>query len=90
MISSLFQLTLLMLLYAVIEGYEFSSYYIFWGSLLFALVYVSLLRWVFDRVSGFALRKAGYKRRAVIENRIDVCEARWYVLQERIAELDAP
>ena len=30
-ISSLFQLTLLMLLYAVIEGYEFSSYYIFYA-----------------------------------------------------------
>ena len=40
-ISSLFQLTLLMLLYAVIEGYEFSSYYIFYGTLLFALVYVA-------------------------------------------------
>ena len=33
---------------------------------VFALVYVSAFRWLFDRVSGFALRAAGYRRRAVI------------------------
>jgi exopolysaccharide biosynthesis polyprenyl glycosylphosphotransferase len=65
-ISSLFQLTLVMLLYAVIEGYEFSSYYIFYGTLFFALLYVAAGRWVFERVSGFLLRAAGYRRRAVL------------------------
>ena len=65
-ISSLFQLTLLMLLYAVIEGYEFSSYYIFYGTLLFALVYVAAGRWLFERISGFLLHAAGYRRRAVL------------------------
>ena len=65
-ISSLFQLTLLMLLYAVIEGYEFSSYYIFYASLFFALAYVAAGRWVFERVSGFVLHAAGYSRRAVL------------------------
>ena len=65
-ISSLFQLTLLMLLYAVIEGYEFSSYYIFYATLLFALVYVAAGRWVFERISGFLLHAAGYRRRAVL------------------------
>ena len=65
-ISSLFQLTLLMLLYAVIEGYEFSSYYIFYGTLLFALLYVAAGRWAFERVSGFMLHAAGYSRRAVL------------------------
>jgi len=65
-ISALFQLTLLMLLYAVIEGYEFSSYYIFYATLLFALVYVAAGRWVFERISGFLLHAAGYRRRAVL------------------------
>ncbi len=65
-ISALFQLTLLMLLYAVIEGFEFSSYYIFYGSLFFALAYVATGRWVFERVSGFILHAAGYSRRAVL------------------------
>ena len=66
MISSLFQVTVVILLYAVIEGAEFSSYYIFYGSLFFALLYVSSLRWAFERVSGALLRAAGYRRRAVL------------------------
>ena len=45
-ISSLVQVTVVILLYALIEGADFSSYYIFYGSLFFALLYVSFLRWV--------------------------------------------
>jgi exopolysaccharide biosynthesis polyprenyl glycosylphosphotransferase len=66
LISALFQLTLLMVVYAEIEGLHFSSYYIFYGSLLFGVLYVSLGRWVFERVSGVLLRAAGYRRRAVL------------------------
>ena len=65
-ISSLFQATVVIALYAVIEGFEFNSYYIFYGSLFFALVYISSLRWVFERISGSVLRAAGYRRRAVL------------------------
>ena len=65
-ISSLFQVTVVIALYAVIEGFEFSSYYIFYGSLFFALIYVSSFRWVFERTSGRLLRAAGYRRRAVL------------------------
>ena len=65
-IASLFQVTLVVLIYAEIEGEPFQSYYIFYGSLFFALLYVSSLRWVFERVSGFVLRAAGYRRRAVL------------------------
>ena len=65
-ISSLFQLTLLMVIYAEIEGLKFSSYYIFYGSLLFGVLYVSCARWAFERVSGFLLRAAGYRRRAIL------------------------
>jgi exopolysaccharide biosynthesis polyprenyl glycosylphosphotransferase len=65
-ISSLFQVTLVILVYAVIEGFEFSSYYIFYGTLFFALVYVSSMRWLFERASGVVLRAAGYRRRAVL------------------------
>jgi exopolysaccharide biosynthesis polyprenyl glycosylphosphotransferase len=66
LISALFQVTLVVLIYAVIEGHEFSSYYIFYGSLFFALLYVSAFRWAFERVSGAVLRAAGYRRRAVL------------------------
>ena len=65
-IASLFQVTLVVLIYAEIEGEPFQSYYIFYASLFFALLYVSLLRWGFERVSGVVLRAAGYRRRAVL------------------------
>ena len=65
-ISSLVEVVLVVLIYAEIEGHEFNSYYIFYGTLFFALVYVSAARWVFERVSGVVLRAAGYRRRAVL------------------------
>ena len=49
-IASLFQVTLVVLIYAAIEGEPFQSYYIFYASLFFALLYVSLLRWGFERL----------------------------------------
>jgi exopolysaccharide biosynthesis polyprenyl glycosylphosphotransferase len=65
-IASLFQVTLVVLIYAEIEGEPFQSYYIFYGSLFFALLYVSLFRWLFEKASGAVLRAAGYRRRAVL------------------------
>lgn len=65
-VSSLFQVAVVALLYAVASGQDFQSYYIFWGSLIFATVIVSALRWGYDRVSGVVLRAAGYDRRAVL------------------------
>ena len=65
-ISSLFQTTVVVWLYAEIEGLEFSSYYIFYGSLFFALIYLSTFRWLFEKASGALLRAAGYRRRAVL------------------------
>src|SRR5436305_3546677 len=64
-VASLFQATVVILLYAVAEGGHFSSYYIFYGSLVFALAYVSLFRWTFEKVSGAVLSAAGYKLRTV-------------------------
>jgi exopolysaccharide biosynthesis polyprenyl glycosylphosphotransferase len=65
-VSSLFQVTLVVLVYALAEGERFNSYYIFYGSLLFALAYVSGLRFVFEAVTGALLRAAGYRRRAIL------------------------
>jgi exopolysaccharide biosynthesis polyprenyl glycosylphosphotransferase len=74
-VGSLFQATLLSVVYALAEGRHFSSYYIFYGGLLFALIYVSSFRWVFDAASGWALRAAGYRRRAVIVGKGDQIDA---------------
>ncbi|HET8673492.1 MAG TPA: sugar transferase, partial [Thermoleophilaceae bacterium] len=65
-IGSLFQVMIVLLIYGVVEGGHFSSYYIFYGSLFFALIYVSALRWGFEQTSGALLRAAGYRRRAVL------------------------
>jgi exopolysaccharide biosynthesis polyprenyl glycosylphosphotransferase len=65
-IGSLFEVMIVSLIYGVVEGGHFSSYYIFYGSLFFALIYVSAFRWAFEAVSGAVLRAAGYRRRAVL------------------------
>jgi exopolysaccharide biosynthesis polyprenyl glycosylphosphotransferase len=65
-IGSLFQVMIVSLIYGVVEGGQFSSYYIFYGSLFFALIYVSAFRGAFEAASGALLRAAGYRRRAVL------------------------
>ncbi len=47
-------------------GEHFSSYYIFYGSLAFALLYISSFRYLYERATGAILRAAGYQRRAVL------------------------
>src|SRR5436190_5755570 len=65
-IASLFQATLVVLVFAIVKGEEFSSYYIFYGSLLFALLYVSAFRYLFEKTTGLILRLGGYHRRAIL------------------------
>jgi len=65
-VSSLFQVTAVILIYAIAEGEAFRSYYIFYGTLFFALVYVTGFRWLFEHATGAVLRAAGYRRRAVL------------------------
>jgi exopolysaccharide biosynthesis polyprenyl glycosylphosphotransferase len=65
-VGSLFQVTVVALLFAVINGNDFSSYYIFYGSLVFAVIYISGFRWIYEELTGMILRAAGYQRRAVI------------------------
>jgi exopolysaccharide biosynthesis polyprenyl glycosylphosphotransferase len=65
-VSSLFQVTVLALVFALVNGEEYSSYYIFYGTLVFAIAYVSGLRWIYERLTGVLLRAAGYRRRALL------------------------
>jgi len=65
-VASLFEVTLVALVFALVNGEEFQSFYIFYGSLFFCCVYVSVFRWGYERVSGALLRAAGYRRRAVL------------------------
>jgi exopolysaccharide biosynthesis polyprenyl glycosylphosphotransferase len=65
-VAALFQVAFVALIFAVVSGEEFSSFYIFYGSLAFALLYVSGLRAVYESITGVLLRAAGYRRRAML------------------------
>jgi len=65
-VSSLFQTTLVAFIFALVNGGHYSSYYIFYGTLAFAILYVGSFRWAYEQVTGVLLRAAGYRRRAVL------------------------
>lgn len=67
-VTALFQVALVALVYALIatDRSQYSSYYVFYGTLAFAVVFVSTLRWGYERLTGVLLRAAGYRRRAVL------------------------
>src|ERR687894_1913619 len=51
-VSSLFQVTVVAPIFALVQGEEYSSYYIFYGTLVFAIVYLGSFRWLYERVTG--------------------------------------
>src|SRR6516165_12156670 len=51
-VGSLFQVAFVALIFAVVNGEHFSSYYVFYGSLAFALFYVSSLRAAYEWLTG--------------------------------------
>jgi exopolysaccharide biosynthesis polyprenyl glycosylphosphotransferase len=68
-VGSLFEVAVVALIFAVVSGEHFSSYYLFYGSLVFAIFYVSSLRGAYDQVTALLLKAAGYQRRAVLVGR---------------------
>jgi exopolysaccharide biosynthesis polyprenyl glycosylphosphotransferase len=65
-LAGLFQATVVALIFALATGNHFESYYIFYGGLFFGTVYISVLRELYTRVTGWLLEQAGYRRRAVL------------------------
>ncbi len=65
-VSSLTLVTVVALIFAKVSGEQFSSYYIFYGSLFFAVIFVSALRWIYEVITGVVWRVAGYKRNAIL------------------------
>ncbi|HEX4691122.1 MAG TPA: sugar transferase, partial [Solirubrobacteraceae bacterium] len=65
-VTSLFEVMVVALIYAVVNGEQYSSYYIFYGTLTFGIIYVGLMRGAYERATGVVLRAAGYRRRAVL------------------------
>ena len=67
-VSSLCQVALVAFVFVVSTGnrHQYDSYYLFYGTLFFAVIYVSLLRLSYEKFTGALLRLAGYHRRAVL------------------------
>jgi exopolysaccharide biosynthesis polyprenyl glycosylphosphotransferase len=68
-VGSLFEVAVVALIFALVNGEHFSSYYLFYGSLVFAIFYIATFRAAYDRFSAFLLRAAGYQRRALLVGR---------------------
>jgi exopolysaccharide biosynthesis polyprenyl glycosylphosphotransferase len=68
-VGSLFQVTFVALIFAVVSGEHFSSYYLFWSTLAFSIFYIAASRGAYEQLTAVLLRAAGYRRRAVIVGR---------------------
>jgi exopolysaccharide biosynthesis polyprenyl glycosylphosphotransferase len=64
--TALFQATVIALVFALADGHHFSSYFIFYGSLIFGTLYIAALREIHLRLTGKVLEQAGYRRRALL------------------------
>jgi exopolysaccharide biosynthesis polyprenyl glycosylphosphotransferase len=64
--SALFLVTVITLVFTLANGDHFTSYYIFYGSLFFGIVYIGTLRALFARLTGQLLERAGLRRRAIL------------------------
>jgi exopolysaccharide biosynthesis polyprenyl glycosylphosphotransferase len=65
-LGALFQATVICLIFALVSGDQFTSYYIFYGSLVFAALYITGFRLAFESFTLPVLRSVGYRRRAVL------------------------
>jgi exopolysaccharide biosynthesis polyprenyl glycosylphosphotransferase len=65
-VGSLFQVAFVALIFAVVSGEQFSSYYLFYGTLAFSIFYIGSLRAIYERATVLSLRSVGYRRRAVL------------------------
>jgi exopolysaccharide biosynthesis polyprenyl glycosylphosphotransferase len=81
--TDLFLVMLIALVYALASGQHFSSYFIFYGSLFFATAYITGLRELHLRITGWLLTKAGYERRALLVGSGNQIEAVAHALEDR-------
>jgi exopolysaccharide biosynthesis polyprenyl glycosylphosphotransferase len=65
-IAALFQATVISLIFALISGSTFSTYWVFYGGLAFAALYVCSLRHVYESLTGRLLSSLGFRRRVVL------------------------
>jgi exopolysaccharide biosynthesis polyprenyl glycosylphosphotransferase len=74
-VSGLFWVAVVSLAFALVNGLDFRSYYVFYGGLFFGLIWVGSLRWLYEKATGLALRMLGRRRRAILVGSGDQIEA---------------
>ena len=82
-VTALFQATVIALVFALASGQHFNSYFLFYGSLFFGIVYITSLRYMHTLLTGKLLEKAGYRRRALLVGSGKHIEAVAHALSER-------
>jgi exopolysaccharide biosynthesis polyprenyl glycosylphosphotransferase len=82
-VTALFQATVIALVFALASGQHFNSYFLFYGSLFFGIVYITTLRYAHTLLTGKLLEKAGYRRRALLVGSGKHIEAVAHALSER-------
>jgi exopolysaccharide biosynthesis polyprenyl glycosylphosphotransferase len=65
-IVALFQAAVISLIFALISGDHYSSYWLFYGSFLFACVFVGALRYLYENVAGRMLTSLGFCCRVML------------------------
>jgi exopolysaccharide biosynthesis polyprenyl glycosylphosphotransferase len=85
-VACLFQVMVVAVIYALASGQRFQSYYIFYGGLFFATVYVAGARHLYERVTGWLLRAAGYRRRTILVGSGEHIDAVAHALGDRDGE----
>lgn len=67
-VTGLFQVMVFAMVFVLINGQreQFSSYYIFYGSVIVGVVYIGLLRLAYETASARLLKSSGQQRRAIL------------------------
>ncbi|MGE4425634.1 MAG: sugar transferase [Solirubrobacteraceae bacterium] len=67
-VAGLFQATIVCMVFSLIDGgrEQFQSFYIFYGTLTFSIIYIGVLRLVYESTTSRILRGIGQQRRAVL------------------------
>jgi exopolysaccharide biosynthesis polyprenyl glycosylphosphotransferase len=65
-VTSLFQVMVVSVIFALVNNQTYSSYYIFYGTFVVAVIVLGSARWAYEKITGVLLRAAGYRRRAVL------------------------
>jgi exopolysaccharide biosynthesis polyprenyl glycosylphosphotransferase len=89
-IAALSQVVLITLLFLLVSGDTISSYWLIFGGLLSACIYIGGLRHLFDVATGRLLAAMGYRRRAVLVGSGERAAAVAQALVDRVGQRYEP